>query len=203
MKLKTSNLLENDNFEENDLRSIIRACINKNIQAQNLLYKQFFGYSKSICMRYSSGQDEAKDILNKAFYKVFINLEKYDAEQPFKAWIRKIIVNTALNHYRDNKKLRLEASLDLHEELNYNPEIIENLAAEELLALVQKLTPAYRLVFVMHVVDGYNHREIAEELGINEGTSRSNFMKARLKLQEMIKINHPETFANYGNINND
>lgn len=198
MKLRTLTLFNAKTFDESNFESIIGACIKQDTRAQNMLYKKYFGYSKSICLRYSSNQDEAKDILNKAFYKVFINLEKYDKGQPFKAWLRKIIVNTALNYYRDNKKTRLEESIDLHEEINYNENVIDHLAAEDLLRLVQQLPPAYRMVFVMHVVDGCNHREIADELGINEGTSRSNFMKARLKLQQMIKSNHPETYASFG-----
>jgi RNA polymerase sigma-70 factor, ECF subfamily len=173
----------------------IKRCIQKEEQAQNKLFKEYFSYAKSVCLRYSSNAEDAKDILNKGFMKVFNNLEKYNSSYPFKAWLRTIMVNTALNHYRDNKKFDQEINLEGQEHIVYDEDVISQIAAEEILTLVQKLPPAYRTVFVMHVVDGYNHREIGEIIGINEGTSRSNFSKARVKLQVMIQKNRPELFA--------
>jgi RNA polymerase sigma-70 factor, ECF subfamily len=184
-------------FSENNLESIIKACLEQNQNAQNLLYKQYFGYAKSICLRYSSNAEEAKDILNEGFLKVFNNLDKYLPELPFKAWLRTIIVNTALNYYRDNKKYNQDISLDNVEDPIYDDDIIDKISADEILVLVQQLPPSYRTVFVMHVVDGYNHREIGEILEINEGTSRSNFMKARVKLQSLVQKEFPHLYENY------
>ncbi len=184
-------------FSENNLESIIKACLERNQNAQSLLYKQFFGYSKSVCLRYSSNQEEAKEILNEGFLKVFNNLEKYLPELSFKAWLRTIMVNTAINYYRDNKKYNQEISFDGVEDPIYDDDIINKISADEILILVQKLPPSYRTVFVMHVVDGYNHREIGEILEINEGTSRSNFMKARVKLQSLIQKEFPHLYENY------
>jgi RNA polymerase sigma-70 factor, ECF subfamily len=184
-------------FSENNLESIIKACLEQNQNAQNLLYKQYFGYAKSICLRYSSNAEEAKDILNEGFLKVFNNLDKYLPELPFKAWLRTIIVNTALNYYRDNKKYNQDISLDNVEDPIYDHDIIDKISADEILVLVQRLPPSYRTVFVMHVVDGYNHREIGEILEINEGTSRSNFMKARVKLQSLVQKEFPHLYENY------
>ena len=177
--------------------SIIEACIARNQNAQSVLYRQFFGYAKSVCLRYSSNQNEAKEILNEGFLKVFNNLEKYSSEFPFKAWLRTIMVNTAINYYRNNKKYSQEISFEGIEEPIYDEDIIDKISADEILVLVQKLSPAYRMVFVMHVVDGYNHREIAEILSINEGTSRSNFLKARTKLQSLVQKEFPHLYENY------
>jgi len=184
-------------FSEDNFESIIRACIEHNQNAQSLLYKQYFGFAKSVCLRYSSNPDEAKDILNEGFLKVFNNLDKYLPEYSFKAWLRTIIVNTAINYYRDNKKYNQEIGFDGSEEAIYDEDIISKIAADEILGLVQQLPPAYRTVFVMHVVDGYNHREIGEILGINEGTSRSNFAKARQKLQLLVQKEFPHLYENY------
>ncbi|GGD48298.1 DNA-directed RNA polymerase sigma-70 factor [Emticicia aquatilis] len=184
-------------FSEDNLESILKACLERNQNAQSLLYKQFFGYSKSVCLRYSSNQEEAKEILNEGFLKVFNNLDKYLPELSFKAWLRTIMVNTAINYYRDNKKYNQEISFDGVEEPIYDEDIINKISADEILVLVQKLPPSYRTVFVMHVVDGYNHREIGEILEINEGTSRSNFMKARVKLQNLVQKEFPHLYENY------
>jgi RNA polymerase sigma-70 factor (ECF subfamily) len=185
-------------FSENNIESIIKACLERNQNAQSLLYKQFFGYSKSICLRYSSNQEEAKEILNEGFLKVFNNLDKYLPELSFKAWLRTIMVNTAINYYRDNKKYNQEIGLDnIEDDPIYDEDIINQISADEILVLVQKLPPSYRTVFVMHVVDGYNHREIGEILEINEGTSRSNFMKARVKLQSLVQKEFPHLYENY------
>jgi RNA polymerase sigma-70 factor (ECF subfamily) len=102
-----------------------------------------------------------------------------------------------LNHYRDTKKFRQEIDLDGSESVVYDENVLSQLAAEEILALVKQLPPAYRSVFMMHVVDGYTHREIAEIVGINEGTSRSNFSKARMKLQVMIQQVRPDLFVRF------
>lgn len=184
-------------FSEDNLESILKACLERNQNAQSLLYKQFFGYSKSVCLRYSSNQEEAKEILNEGFLKVFNNLDKYLPELSFKAWLRTIMVNTAINYYRDNKKYNQEISFDGVEDPIYDEDIINKISADEILVLVQKLPPSYRTVFVMHVVDGYNHREIGEILEINEGTSRSNFMKARVKLQSLVQKDFPHLYENY------
>lgn len=177
--------------------SIIEGCRERNSQAQNLLYKQFFGYAKSVCLRYSSSNEEAKEILNHGFLKVFNNIEKFDTELPFKAWLRTIMINTAINYYKKYKKNYSEIGFDVAGEPTYDDAIISNITAEEILLLVQKLSPVYRAVFVMYVVDGYNHKEIAEILEINEGTSRSNYLKARTRLQSLIQSEFPYLYENY------
>jgi RNA polymerase sigma-70 factor (ECF subfamily) len=191
------NSKQSNRLPEEDFDLLIKACIANDQLAQNQLFKIYFGYAKSICLRYSSNEEDAKDILNLGFMKVFKSLPKYENRYPFKGWLRTIMVNTALNHYRDTKKFRQEIDLDGSESVVYDENVLSQLAAEEILALVKQLPPAYRSVFMMHVVDGYTHREIAEIVGINEGTSRSNFSKARMKLQVMIQQVRPDLFVRF------
>jgi RNA polymerase sigma-70 factor, ECF subfamily len=178
-------------FTDNDLPSIIRACRVNDPRAQRTLFKQFFGYAKSICLRYTSSTEEAEDVLNEGFLKAFQHMEKYDESLPFKAWLRTILVNTAISHYRKNSRFDQHASLDAGEQVAFNDDVVDQMAAEEILALVQQLSPTYRTVFMMHVVDGYSLHEIAGLLEHNEATVRSNFARARQKLQVLIKQAYP------------
>jgi RNA polymerase sigma-70 factor, ECF subfamily len=158
------------------------------------LYKQFFGYAKSIALRYAASDDEAQEVLNDGFLKAFRYLETYDFAQPFKAWFRTIMVNTAIDAYRRKQKYAIITHPEQLPETAFDEHIIDQLSAEEIMQMVRRLTPAYRTVFMMYVVDGYNHREIAELLNINEGTSKSNLAKARGKLQEMILDENPSLY---------
>ena len=184
-------------FSADNLDSVIKACIEHNNQAQRTLIELFFGYSKSICLRYTSNKQEVEEIINDGFLKVFTNLAKYDSTQPFKAWLRTIMVNTAIDYYRSNKKYQLQISIDDVTLTDFDDDIISQLSVEEMMGLVRKLSPTYRMVFMLYVVEGYKHREIAERLGIQEGTSKSNLQDARHKLQEMIRINYPHLFDIY------
>ena len=178
-------------FTDNDLPSVIRACRVNDPRAQRTLFKQFFGYAKSICLRYTSSAEEAEDVLNEGFLKAFQHMDKYDETLPFKAWLRTILVNTAISHYRRNSRFDQHASLEAGEQVAFNDDVVDQMAAEEILALVQQLSPTYRTVFMMHVVDGYSLHEIAGLLEHNEATVRSNFARARQKLQVLIKQAYP------------
>ncbi len=178
-------------FADNDLPAIIRACRAHDGRAQRTLFKQFFGYAKSICLRYTSSTEEAEDVLNEGFLKAFQHLDSFDDNLPFKAWLRTIMVNTAISHYRKNQRHQQQTSLDTAEPVAVDTDVIDQMAAEEILVLVQKLTPTYRTVFMMHVVDGYSLHEIAGLLDHNEATVRSNFARARAKLQDMIRLHYP------------
>ncbi|GAB3711236.1 sigma-70 family RNA polymerase sigma factor [Spirosoma flavus] len=178
-------------FAENDLISVIRACRVNDPRAQRTLFKQFFGYAKSICLRYTSNIEEAEDVLNEGFLKAFQHLDSYDETLPFKAWLRTILVNTAISHYRKNQRFEQHSSLENGEQVAFDDDVVDRIAAEEILALVQQLSPTYRTVFMMHVVDGYSLHEIAGILSHNEATVRSNYARARQKLQLLIKQAYP------------
>ncbi|MFN4144902.1 MAG: RNA polymerase sigma factor [Runella sp.] len=185
------------NFTEDDLEAVIKACLDNDSRAQRLLFQQFFSYAKSISLRYSSSMEEAEEILNESFLKVFQHLERYDMQQPFKAWLRTIVVNTAISYYRKNQKFHGEIGLDNITEPSLDTSVIDQISAEEILGLVQQLKPIYRTVFTMHVVDGYQLREIADILNFNEATVRSHFARARVRLQELMKASYPFFFAEH------
>ncbi|WP_064196862.1 MULTISPECIES: RNA polymerase sigma factor [Emticicia] len=189
-------------FSEDNLESVIKACINNNNQAQRTLIKLHLGFAKSICSRYSSNDQEVEEMVNDGFLKIFNNLSKYDASQPFKAWVRTIMINTAIDYYRANKKYQLHVAIDEVEITDFDDDVISKLSTEEIMSLVRKLTPMYRMVFMLYVIEGYKHKEIAEQLGIQEGTSKSNLQDARIKLQEMIRIHYPHLFDIYSSRKN-
>jgi RNA polymerase sigma-70 factor, ECF subfamily len=179
-------------FESENIESIIDSCIAGIASSQKALYKMYFGYGKSICLRYSSNREDAEEVLNDGFMKVFKHLSKYDRIKPFKAWFRTILVNTCIDFYRKKEKLNYEYD-DVHYEGVFHEEnAVDKLGAEDILEMVQRLSTSYRTVFLLYAVDGYSHKEIADLLNINEVTSRTNFLKARNKLQVMIRESNPK-----------
>lgn len=140
-------------------------------------------------MRYVPNREETVEVVNDGFLKVFQKVEMYDAEKPFKLWLRRVMINTALDHYRQNAKHQPQEDLSVVENVvasTENANAYSQIAHEELLALVQQLTPAYRAVFNLYVIDGYSHDEIGQMLGISEGTSKSNLARARENLRNML-----------------
>lgn len=186
-----------ESFKSDDAESIIEACRLNNASAQRALIKMYYAYVKSIALRYSSSDDYAAEILNDSFLKVFQNINKYDERQAFKAWIRTITVNTAIDYYRKNSQKPFFEDFEDHQIVDLDNDVISHISAEEILQLVRQLTPAYRTVFSLYVIDGFTHKEIAEKLGIQEGTSKSNLKDARKKLQKLILKNNPTLYSAY------
>lgn len=142
----------------------------------------------AICRRYALNNDDAAEVLNDGFLKVFTHIDKYDPAKPFKPWIARIITNTAIDHYRTNLKFSDHDDVNDHEDIGHAATIYEQLAYKDLLILVQKLSPAYRTVFNLYAIDGYSHEEIAGLLKISTGTSKSNLFKARQQLREKLMV---------------
>ncbi len=187
--------IRNDiDFQENDTPSIIKACLHGNSSAERLLLKQNLGFAKLVTSRYAANAEEGEEIVNDGFLKVFQNLGKYQFEQPFRAWVRTIMVRTAIDYYRKNLKHHELVPLDDLEVTNIGADVISKISTSEILKLIQLLSPAYRMVFTMYVLDGYTHKEIASMLEIKEGTSKSNLQDARKKLQIMIKKFYPNLY---------
>jgi len=185
-------------FDPNDFRSIIAACIAGNSQAQHILFKKYFGYAKSICLRYTYSPEEAEEVLNEGFFKVFNNLERYDPEQPFKAWLRTVMVNNAISYFRRNKKhYTARTAFDEIPEPGIADDAVSEITAGEIMQLIHELKPIYKTVFLMYAVDGYSHKEIAAMLEINEATVRSQYARARAQLQEVITVHYPELAGQY------
>ncbi|MFN0200650.1 MAG: RNA polymerase sigma factor [Bacteroidia bacterium] len=170
----------------------MEGCLAQRQEAQRDLFELYFGYAKSICLRYSSNREEAEEVLNTGFLKIFQNLEKYDPIQPFRAWLRTIMINTAIDYYRKEQKHSQNIPLGDTIDVPFDDNVLDKISAEEILELVQQLPNSYRTVFMLYVVDGYNHREIGELLGISEGTSKSNLAVARTKLKNMLLKKDPK-----------
>jgi len=154
------------------------------------LYRRLFG----VCMRYAEDQDEAKDILQNGFIKVFKSIENYKGDGSFEGWIKRIVINTAIDNYRRKKVKPLVIDSDLTDRLGDDMEdeledetIYQQIPIKMVLEAVQKLSPAYQTVFNLYVMEGYNHNEIAEMLEISVGTSKSNLSKARQNLRRLLK----------------
>ena len=169
-----------------DERSIVQACARKERWAQKMLYETYYGKMMGVCLRYSNNSDDALDILHDGFIKVFKNIARYEPNTSLIAWMRRIMVNTAIDFYRKQVRRRTEdidQAFHIHTE---EADAISQASERDILEAVQNLTPAYRTVFNLYVIEGYPHAEIAEKLGITESTSRSNLVKARMKLKAAI-----------------
>lgn len=150
----------------------------------------FYAYGMSITLRYADTRDQAVSILNDAFMKVFDNIKKYDSDRPFKPWLRRIIVNTAINHFYKNSKHTMYLEFDGEtDDLGRQETTTSGISHQEIIDLIQELPPAYRTVFNLYVIEGFKHREIAEKLGIAVGTSKSNLAKAKKNLKVKLEKN--------------
>jgi RNA polymerase sigma factor (sigma-70 family) len=180
-------------FQESDL---IRECIAGDRKAQYDLYNKFSGKMYFVCLRYAANADEAQDILQDGFVKIFKNLEKFRGEGSFEGWVRRIFVNTAIEQLR--KKVELKRIDETHENTLEAKDInaISRLSEKDILELIQGLSPGYRTVFNMYEIEGYSHREIGEILGISEGTSKSQLARAKGLLRKEIDLKHPNLNVN-------
>ena len=178
-----------------NLEHLIGDCVSGIRHAQNRVYDLFAPKMLLVCLRYANDRDEAEEILQEGFVKVFTHISQYRKDGSFEGWVRRIVVNAALQRYRD--KARMFPIVSLQEELvekSTGNDIYSNIGYKDLLDLVQKLPPAYRLVFNLYVFEGMKHKEIAAALSISEGTSKSNLYDARLILQrEIMKLDQVNT----------
>lgn len=175
-------------MSDEELHQLIAGCLKQDRVSQKALYKALYGFAMGICLRYAGNRDEAAEILNTGFFKALTHIGKYDKAKPFKAWLGRLMMNTAIDHYRSNLKFAHAEDIEAAADVVVDETISSKLSYDELLVLVQNLPQAYRTVFNLYAIDGYSHDEIAAMLGINEGTSKSNLHKARQKLQQMINV---------------
>jgi RNA polymerase sigma factor (sigma-70 family) len=173
-------------MENREMADVLEGCRHKDRAAQKELYRQFYGYAMSICLRYCDNEDEAIEVANDAFLKVFLNIKRYDPQLPFKPWFRRILINTAINHIKQKQKLKIGTLMDTEYNIPDTEEILARLGFQELMKLVRSLSTAYRTVFNLYVLDGFTHEEISQQLGISVGTSKSNLSKARERLRQLI-----------------
>jgi len=173
--------------------SLVRRCLKNEISAYKELYEKYAPKMFGICLRYAKDFHSAEDILQDGFTKIYKNLKKFRFEGSFEGWLKRIIVNTAIEKYR--KKVSLYPIVDIgdSEREKVYDNTLNRLQAEDIMKMVEKLSPGYKTVFNLYVIDGYPHKDIGLMLGISEGTSKSQLARARYLLQEMI-INLDESY---------
>jgi len=169
-----------------NLHSIVKGCQENKSEAQRELYDMFKTKMFGICLRYAGNYDDAQDILQEGFIKVFEKIHQFGFKGAFEGWIRKVMVNTALEKYRLHyRQVTLDEKVS-EAEYDEQKDISSDLEARELVRIIQELTPRYRVVFNLYALEGFTHKEISEMLKISEGTSKSNLSRARTILQEKV-----------------
>ncbi len=176
-----------------ELNLHIRGCALNQRESQKKIYNSFYGYAMAICDRYTSRQEDSIEILNDGFLKIFKEIHHYtpayaDEISSFKGWLRKIMIYTSIDHFRKNNKHKATTELDTalyHLETNQES-AFEKISYDEIIRFIQHLSPVYRAVFNLFIIEGMSHEEIASQLGISVGTSKSNLSKARKQMQKIL-----------------
>ena len=190
-------------LSEQELEVHIRGCAMNKRESQKKIYSSFYGYAMSICHRYTNHEEDATEILNDGFLKVFVEIYRFkpaytDTVNSFKGWIRKIMIYTAIDHFRKNVKHRM--TTELNETYMHLPDgdedALSKISHEEIINAIKFLTPGYRTVLNLFIIEGFSHDEIAKELGISIGTSKSNLAKARKQLQKILLQHNEITHKN-------
>ncbi len=173
--------------EEQDITDIVIGCKAENRQAQEKLYRSFYRVMMSLCLRYTKNEEDAGEVLNTGFYKVFKNIQRYNQKQAsLYTWIRTIIINSCLDHIKSNQKNIQHVEFTNATDIEIDPEIISKIKSAHLLQLIRQLPPATQTVFNLFIMEGYSHKEIGKLLQISDGTSKWHLNEARKNLQKMI-----------------
>jgi RNA polymerase sigma factor (sigma-70 family) len=179
------------------LHKVVRGCQENKPGAQRELYDMFKSKMYGICLRYAGNYDDAQDILQDGFIKVFEKIHQFGFKGAFEGWIRKVMVNTALEKYRLHyRQVPMDDNIiEIEKEQENN--FVSDIDVNELVRIIQELSPRYRVVFNMYALEGFSHREISEMLQISEGTSKSNLSRARAILQEKVSKYYLRTVQTY------
>ena len=184
--------------DNKQLQALISGCLKGDRRSQQAVHKLYYGKMKAVCMRYTRDSDQAMDILQEGFLKVFNNLEKYTGVGTFEGWVRRIMVNLSIDRFR---KLKHDFILlgenqsvedwgeEVEDEVAAENDVIYDITPEQIIDAMQQLSPAYRTVFNLYVYEDYTHQDIAEALGISVGTSKSNYAKARKNMKKLLLKN--------------
>lgn len=177
-------------------RQLLSECKTRgSMESYEKLYKHFHGFSMRVCYRYLKNEHEAMEVVNDSFLSIFKKIDAYDISRPFEPWLRRILINNSINFLKKNSKhilLETDASDPIHLDHAEN-DGFHDLSYNELLGLIQELSPTYRMVFNLYVIDGFAHEEIAKKLGISIGSSKSNLSRARENLRQMLRRSNQGT----------
>ena len=172
---------QQQHFSDDEL---IKGCVACKRLHQERLYAKYSAKMFAICLRYAKDYHNAEDILQEGFIKVYQYIEKFRNEGSFEGWLRRIFVNTAIEHFRRHTPMYPILEVTQADTQSVNDNVVEKLAANDLIKIIQTLSPGYRTIFNLYVIEGFSHKEIADMLGINEGTSKSQLARARYLLQQ-------------------
>lgn len=178
-------------LKQNSFQTLLEACLRNEASAQRKFYEQFKGKMYGVCLRYANRREDAEDILQEGFVKVFQDLHQYRGAGSLEGWIRKVIVNVALQYLNKQKKNLAQSSLNgIEYQLSDEPTVFEeDHPAKMLIKLMQKMPPGFRTVLNLYILEGYTHPEIAHKLGISVGTSKSQYMRAKAHLRKLLEEN--------------
>jgi len=178
--------------------TLVSKCKAGERKAQELLYKQFAAKMLAVCMRYAIDRMEAEDMLQNGFIRVFQKMNDYRGEGSFEGWVRRIMVHSSIEYYRKHHKMMQAVDMDDSDEPSVHPVAMANLDAKDLIALIQQLSPGYRMVFNLYAIEGYSHKEIGEIMNITEGASKSQLSRARAILKEQVLKTSTKSYGNAG-----
>lgn len=180
-------------MENDQLKEIIKRCVEQDRSAQEQLFKKFYGKMMGVCMRYTKDQDQAQEVVQLGFIKIFDKLEEFDFRGSFEGWVRRIMVNASIDAIRRRNRQPFLPGEDFvfdeqydTQEHDFGENDINSVKAKHAMEAIQQLSPAYQAVFNLYVIENYSHKEIAEILGISEGTSKSNLAKAKQNLRKIL-----------------
>lgn len=169
-----------------ELEQLISACKKGKRDAQSKLYQMYAPKLFGVSLRYSRDQTEAEDTLHEAFVNIFSKIEQYSGKGSFEGWMRRIVVNLALEKYRNRYRMQTVEDIGIYDSRTVGDDVYDSLNAEQLMKLIHELPPRYKMVFNLYAIEGYTHKEIGDIMGIDEGTSKSNLSRARKILQDRI-----------------
>lgn len=167
---------------------LVKGCIDNNPACQKLLFERFSRKMMGVCLRYAGRSEEAEDMLQNGFIRIFEKLSTFRGTGSLEGWVRRIIVNESLTYLRKNKAMQMNIDIeDAKYKVPGNSHVGESMNEKDLLKIIQQLPAGFRTVFNMYAIEGYSHKEIAEELGISEGTSKSQYSRAKTHLQQILQ----------------
>ncbi len=179
-----------------EIKNIIKECASGNVRAQETLYRMLAPKMFGVCLRYAKDRTEAEDNLQEGFIRVFTHIKKFRYEGSLEGWVRRIMVNVSLEKFRKQYVMHPVEDIQSYETPRVHDEIIGKMTVDELIELIRELPPRYRMVFNLYVIEGMNHKEIGSEMGITEGTSKSNLARARDILKRRIEKLYGEPGSN-------
>jgi RNA polymerase sigma factor (sigma-70 family) len=169
-------------------KELIDGCLRKDRKAQKQLFEKYFSDMMAICMRYTRNEDEAKDILQEGFIKVFSKISTFSGDGSLKGWLHSIMIRTAIDHYRKDQREAKTIDYEIEQDQREEASVEAQLASEEILLIIQKLPAIQRAVFNLFAMEGFSHKEISKELNITEGTSKWHLCEARKNLKKMLEL---------------